>query len=49
MIISLDAEKLGQNPSTLHNKDSEENRDTKNIHKHHKSNMQQVKSQHQIK
>ena len=50
MIISLDAEKnLQQNTRSLHDKDLGERRDTRNISKHDKGNIQKANSQYQTK
>ena len=49
MIISLDAEKILQNPTLIHDKSSSEIRDRRDILKHNKGNLQQANRQHQIK
>ena len=50
IIISLDAEKaFDKNQKPLHDKGVGEIRDTRNISKHNKSNIQPADSQYQIK
>ena len=52
MIISLDTEKqktFNKNPAFLHDEGLGKNRNTGNISKHNKGNIQQVNSQHQTK
>jgi hypothetical protein len=46
MIISVDAEKAWQSPTPLHDKSHGKNRNSRPIHKHHKSNIQQTSSQY---
>jgi hypothetical protein len=50
MIISLDAEKaFDKNPTQIHDKSLGKIRNSRPIHKHNKSNIQQPSSQHQTK